>query len=152
MTTINWKYKGKNIDSIDKVPEGAIGIIYKITNITNGKYYYGRKTILSLRKRKLTKKEQALSENGKKKVTREVKEVSGWKKYCGSNKPLLEDIKNGDKYKKEIIQFCFSKAEMTYYETVAIICNGGLLDENCYNSWCSMRCYSYQLIKTIDEQ
>lgn len=148
---MNWKYKGKVVDNISKIPEGAIGIIYKITNLDNNRYYFGRKTIVSLRKRKLTKKEKQEPENNRKTFVRELKETSGWQKYNGSNKPLLEDIKNGAKIKKEIVKYCFSKAELTYYETEAIICNGALLDENCYNSWCSMRCYSHQLTKTIDE-
>lgn len=143
---INWIYQGKAITDINQIPKNAIGIIYKITNLTNNKYYYGRKTILSLRKKKLTLKEKQLPENKRKSVKHVITESSGWKTYKGSNKPLLNDIKNGDKYIKEIIYFCTSKAEMTFYETRAIVCSDCMLTTDCYNDWFSAKVYKAHLL------
>jgi hypothetical protein len=143
---VNWTYNNKEITSIEQFPEGAIGIIYRIDNLTNGRYYFGRKTCISKRKKKLTIAEKKLEENKRKTFKYEVSETSGWKSYKGSNKPLLSDIAKGDKFKKEIIQFCFSKAEMTFYETRAIICSTCLLSEDCYNDWVSCKVYKSHLM------
>ena len=79
--TINWIYNGIIIDDISKTPLNCIGFIYKITNLTNSKYYFGRKTIKSNKKKKLTMKEKALLENKRKtfscrKITRENRILS----------------------------------------------------------------------------
>ena len=144
--TNHWIYNGKEITSIDQFPDGAIGIIYRIDNLTNGKYYFGRKTCISKKKKKLTIAEKKLEENKRKTFKYEVSETSGWKTYKGSNKPLLADLAKGDKFTKEIIQFCFSKAEMTFYETRAIICSTCLLSEDCYNDWVTCKVYKSHLI------
>lgn len=141
-----WTHNGKVIDSIDKLPKGCIGIIYRIDNLSNNRYYFGRKTIISRRKKKLTAKEKLLPENNRKTFKYEETETSGWKSYKGSNKPLLLDIKNGAKYKKEVIHFCFSKAELTFYETRAIACSDCMLTEDCYNDWFSAKVYKSHLI------
>lgn len=143
---VKWTYKGKAIDSVNDFPVGAIGIIYKITNLTNSKYYFGRKTCISIRKKKLTLSEKKLPENKRKIFKYEITETSGWRTYKGSNKPLLADIDKGDNYKKEIIHFCFSKAEMTYYECKAIVCSDCMLTEQCYNDWYSSKVYKSHLI------
>ena len=144
--TVHWTFNGEIVDTIDKFPKGAIGIIYRIDNLSNGKYYFGRKTCISNRKKKLTLAEKKLEENKRKTYKYEITETAGWKNYKGSNKPLLADLAKGDKYKKEIIQFCFSKAEMTFYETRAIICSTCLLSDSCYNDWVSCKVYKSHLM------
>ena len=147
--TNHWTYNGKEITSIDQFPQGAIGIIYRINNLSNGKYYFGRKTCISKKKKKkkLTIAEKKLEENKRKTFKYEVSETSGWKTYKGSNKPLLSDLNKGDKYEKIILQFCFSKAEMTFYETRAIACSDCMLTEDCYNDWFSAKVYKSHLIE-----
>lgn len=144
----NWKYKGKEVKSLEDCPKDVLGFIYKIKNLSNGKYYLGRKTMASMRKKRLTKKEKLLSEN-KRKTFKQVIVESDWKKYCGSSKPLLEDIKNGDKYSREILRYCFTKAELTYYEAKEILCSDCLLDAGGnYNLWVSAKIYSAHLLKS----
>lgn len=142
-----WTYLGKEVSSLSQMPVGTLGIIYKIHNLTTGKYYIGRKGVSSNRKRKLTAKEKLLPENKRKTVIIEQKESSGWKTYCGSNLELKEEIKNGHEIKKEILYFCFSKAEITYMETKEILCSGALIDVNSYNGWIKATVYKKNLIK-----
>lgn len=140
---VPWTFEGKEVKSI---PEDVLGFIYKITT-EEGRYYYGRKTVWSVRKKKLTKKEKLLPENKRKTFKRELTE-SNWRNYTGSNKVLNSDIKKGLKYEKEIITFCSSKAEMTFYEARAIICSDALLTDRCYNDWGSFKIYKKHLLKS----
>lgn len=142
---INWIYNKKEILSIDQLPEEVIGFVYKITNTTNGKVYYGKKSVRTVKKKKLTKTEKLLPENKRKTFKYELSEYSGWKKYTGSNDVLNDDIKKGDKYKKEIVKLCRSKAELTYEELKLIICTNCLKSDDCYNAWVSAKIFSRML-------
>lgn len=129
---VNWTYNNKEIKSIADCEPNALGFIYEITNITKNKKYLGRKTI---------RKPNYTSGVNKGKP----KGFYTFTSYCGSSKSLLEDIKNGDKYKKEIIRWCFTKAELTYYESQAIYCSDSLIREDFYNFWCKSTVYSKHL-------
>lgn len=131
--TINWFFQGKEIKSILDCEPNTLGFIYEITNLSNNKRYLGRKTI---------KKPNYTSGVNKGKS----KGNYVFTTYCGSSKSLLEDIKNGDKYRKEIIRWCYSKAELTYYESQAIYCSNSLIDESYYNFWCKSTVYSKHLV------
>lgn len=128
-----WTFNKKEINSSEDLPENSIGFIYKITNETNGKIYYGRKTFRGISKKKLTKKEKLEPENKRKIYKYVSREYKGWLDYNGSCIPLLEDIAKGHKIKKEIVRICYSKSELTYYEVKAIICSDCLEREDCYN-------------------
>lgn len=130
---INWTYNGKEIDNISKTPEGSISFIYKIT-LSDGRYYIGRKTM---------KKPNYTSG----KLKGQSKGEYSWKTYTGSSKELTALIKSGATYKKEILKFCFSKAETTYEETRTILCNDALTDTNCFNFWIKATIYSKHLNK-----
>lgn len=114
-----WKYKGKNIKSIEDMPEGAYGFVYilEVKDKENKKrFYLGKKNLFFERKVSLTKKEIAALANKRLKRYKYVTKESDWYEYEGSCKPLNEDIKNGAKIKKTILEFCFSKRELTYKE------------------------------------
>lgn len=143
----NWTFNGQEITSFSQMPEGTLGFIYKIHNLDTGKYYIGRKTVSGNKKRKLTAKEKLLPENKRKTVIIEHKESPGWKTYNGSNEVLKAEIKKGDKVVKEILHYCFSKAEITYLETREIICSGALVDELSYNGWVKATIYKKFLLK-----
>lgn len=107
---MDWTYKGKKIDSTDDMPEGAVGFVYEVTYTPLKKKYIGKK-ILEV-KRKLAPLK------GKKRVRRVTKE-SDWKNYFGSNdeiKKLLQENKHQN-FKREILEFAFSKVQLTYIET-----------------------------------
>ena len=103
---MSWTYQGKPVESISDEYEG---FVYLITNTTNNKKYVGKK----LAKFKTTKPPL----KGKKNKRRGYKE-SDWREYWGSSDRLNEDVKNlgEDKFTREILYFCKSRAEMSYIE------------------------------------
>lgn len=125
-----WHY---NSSQSFEVPESAIAFIYRITNLTNDKFYIGRKMLLSNRKKKLTIKEKALEGNSRKKFKREIKSTN-WENYWGSNDELLNDVKElgEDKFKREILIFTTNKTDTSFYE-MAIQIKEDVLFKNSYN-------------------
>lgn len=110
---MKWKYW----DVIN--PEENFGFVYKITNLTNGKFYIGKKVFWNNKKHKLTKKQLAEQTGPGRKPTFEViKTESDWQTYWGSNKQLLADIKilGEDHFECLILQVCKTKKQLTYYE------------------------------------
>ena len=122
-----WTLNGKDEFA---VPELAYGFTYRIDVIGTPFYYYGQKKLTSTRGR------------GKKAVTKE----SAWRNYEGSSLELKALIKSGKKIKKQILDFAYSKSELTLLETKQIICNGCLEDENSLNRWVYCRVYQKNII------
>lgn len=126
----------KEYDSVDKFPENCIGFVYKITNIKTGKFYIGKKSLYSNIRKKLTKKELAeLSGPGRKPTKKLVTSESNWLVYWGSNKGILQEIKEEgtDSFRKEILKFCFNKKQLTYWEVHFQCINEVLLTDRSYN-------------------
>lgn len=107
--------KEVKIDSIAKIPKEAIGFIYLIETI-DGRKYIGKKNFYSKRKRKFGKKEIAKIRDKRRKHWEYVIKESDWKTYVSSNKKLQEEIKKGLVYKKYILDYAFSKKELSYKE------------------------------------
>jgi hypothetical protein len=107
---MNWVYKGKEISSLEDMPDGAVGFVYEVTYTVENKKYIGKK-ILEV-KRKLPPLK------GKKRVRRVTKE-SDWKAYYGSNEEIKKLLSEGKEkeFKREILEFAFSKVQLTYLET-----------------------------------
>ena len=101
-----WYYENSQVNEL---PEGCEAFVYLITNTTNDKKYIGKK----LAKFKTTKPPL----KGKKNKRRGTKE-SDWREYWGSSDNLKEDIAalGEDKFTREILYFCKSRAEMSYIE------------------------------------
>lgn len=130
-----WLYKDKVIGDISEFPENTYGFIYKITKISDGKFYVGRKNLYSERTKPLTKKE--LSEHtgkGKKPTKKKVVSESDWSIYYGSNSTLKSDVKEFGKeaFKREILHLCSHKKQMTYQELRHQILEGCLESSNSY--------------------
>ena len=126
----------KEYDSIDKFPENCVGFVYKITNIQTGKFYIGKKSLYSNIKKKLTKKELSeYSGPGRKPTKKLVTSESNWMDYWGSNKGILQEIKDlgTDSFRKEILKFCFNKKQLTYWEVHYQCINEVLLTDKSYN-------------------
>ena len=113
---MSWKYKGKEFNETC-IPQGAIGFIYIITAIINGKSvaYIGKKNFFANIKRPMGKKALAMSTDKRlKKYTRELR--PDFMKYYSSNKTLKDAHKAGVVIKREILMICYSAMELTYQE------------------------------------
>lgn len=142
-----WQYKGMYITELKHVPPDTYGFVYKIDIEHEGKHYYyiGQKKLISVRKRKFTKKEIAAMPNKRAKKWELVSSEMPWQSYTGSNKQLNSLIKEftekGLKMKKEILYYTKSALELKFLEAKEIICSGGLEDEQCFNDGVSLRQY-----------
>lgn len=114
-----WEYK----EEFDE--NEYFGFVYRIENLLNGMFYFGKKQF-SFRKRHKLKSRK----NAKIKVKK-----SDWEDYYGSSKVLLEDIQKYGKenFKRIIVKLCKTKSEQTYYENYFIYENHNLLNPLCYN-------------------
>jgi hypothetical protein len=104
------------------IPPNSFGFVYKITNTESGKFYIGKKQLIYRRKKKLTKKE--LNELTDKRLSKfkYTEKESDWATYNGSCKELLSDIRDGKPIEKEILMFCPTKSQLTYFETKYQFC------------------------------
>jgi hypothetical protein len=112
-----WTYKGKVFGELD-IPEGAIGFIYHMTAIIDGKSvaYIGKKNFFANIKRPLGKKALAVTTDKRlKKYTRVIK--PDFLNYYSSNAILKKAHKEGVAIKREILMICYSGMELTYQET-----------------------------------
>ncbi len=130
---IEWTFDDREVLSLADMPTNTLGFIYKISlEDGTGRYYIGRKTAL---KPKYT--------SGK--LKGQSKGEYPWRSYHGSSVELNKLIKEGVKYRKEIIKFCSSKAEISYEETKEIICGGALTDPLAFNFWVKSLIYAKHL-------
>ena len=109
---MTWYYKKKIIENL---PDDCVGFVYLITNLTNGRMYIGKK----LAKFTKTSYKTVTLKNGNKKKKRiKTKIDSDWRDYYGSNNELNDDVKKlgAEKFKREILYYCKSKAECSYVE------------------------------------
>ena len=108
------------------------GFIYKITNLTNDKKYIGKKQCKSIRKRPPLK--------GKKNKRHEKIETD-WKTYTSSSNELNKDLEQlgKDSFKFEILRWCDSKWELSYYEARLQFKEEVLLRNDYYNGIINVR-------------
>ena len=121
-----WSYKGADVPN--DLSE-YIGFVYLITNLISNKKYIGKK-LLKFKKTKTIK--------GKKKKSLVE---SDWRTYWGSNDELKEDVKKlGEvNFKREVLIFCKSKGELSYFELKEQVLAGVLESDEYYNSWIMAR-------------
>lgn len=115
-----WLYKNKQVHRLADIPKGVVGFIYLIVNQDTGEWYVGKKSVLSFRTMPPLK--------GMKRKRKVVKE-SDWLTYSSSNKLVKEWISPH----KEILEYCYTKKQLTYREMQAIVCMNGLEDPKCLN-------------------
>ena len=115
-----WKYRKTYVTQLDQMPEGVIGFVYIIINPDTLEWYVGKKFTQSLRTLPPLK-----GQTRKRKVVKE----SNWLTYQSSN----DTVKAWVSPMKEILEYCYSKKELTFREIQAIICMQGLEDDKCLN-------------------
>jgi len=103
---VQWTYQNQ---IVEEIPEGYIGFVYLITNLTTGQKYIGKKLAQFKRTKPPLK--------GKKLKRRSVVE-SDWRDYWGSSDRLNADVQalGPGNFTREILYLCKSKAEMSYLE------------------------------------
>ena len=109
---MTWHFQGTPVDSL---PEDCVGFVYLITNTVSGRKYIGKKLA---KFSKTTQKTVKLKNGSKKKKKIRSKVDSDWRDYYGSSPELSKDVAaiGSDKFTREILYFCKSKAECSYVE------------------------------------
>lgn len=146
-----WLLKGK---CLKKQPQDYYGFVYRITVADSddlpqdmrGRIYIGKKAFTHKKKTRLSRKKRLATG---KRIERTLVD-SKWLSYYGSNKQLLEDVKNfGDKYfKREILHLCFNKAQLSYYEIKEQIAHN-VLSCNSYNGWIGCKIFKNRFTQNI---
>ena len=114
-----WLYQGKEVLSLEDLPQNTYGFIYISIHQPTGKSYIGKKSLFHNVRKKLTKKQLVeQTGRGRKPTTEIVQKESDWKTYYGSAKPILDLIKEGkqEEFTREILQLVSNKKLLTYYE------------------------------------
>lgn len=123
-----------------EIPEYFLGFVYKITDFSGEeeKYYIGKKLAKTMKKFPPLKGQ---------KRNRRIEKDTDWKSYTGSSDSLNKKIEEEgkEKFKFEIIKFCYSKSELAYFETKQIIDEDALLKENYYNGILACKIKSFKL-------
>ena len=111
---MSWIYQGKEFTE-DHIPDGAIGFIYMMTSIIDGKAYsyIGKKNFFSNVKTKLSKK--AMPTDKRMKTYKRVRK-SAYQNYYSSNETLKKAHKDGVLINRNILKICHSKTELSYQE------------------------------------
>jgi hypothetical protein len=102
----------------EMIPENAVGFIYEMTAVIEGKLvkYIGKKNFYSIRKKKFGKKAIAAMTDKRAKKYTMVKKTD-YEKYYSSNEVLKKAHKEGISIVRTILKICYSKTELTYQET-----------------------------------
>lgn len=113
---MGWRYN--NVEFNDAmIPEFAVGFIYIMTAVIDGKSvsYIGKKNFFTKIKRPLGKKALAMTTDKRlKKYSHVIK--PDYVNYYSSNKVLKDAHKAGVVIKREILRICYSQMELTYQE------------------------------------
>ena len=120
---MTWLYQGREFTEEDI--GDAYGYVYCITNSTNSRKYIGKKFFSKAGYKQV---------KGKRK---KIRKPSDWLTYWGSNKTLLEDIKNlgEERFTREILYLCKTRSDCAYLELREQIDNRVLESDSYYNDW-----------------
>ena len=132
---MTWTHKGHTVETL---PEDCIGFVYEITNTLSGKRYIGKK----LAKFSKTTYKTVKLKNGTKKRKRIRNKIdSDWQTYYGSNDQLNKDVAalGQDNFTREILYYCYSKAECSYIEAREQFTRKVLESEEYYNGHIQVR-------------
>jgi hypothetical protein len=111
---MSWIYEKKEFTE-DMIPEGAVGFVYEMSAIIDGKTvrYIGKKNFYADVKTKLSKKN--IPTDKRLKTYKRVKKAT-YQNYYSSNDVLKKAKKDGILIRREILEICFSKLSLSYAE------------------------------------
>ena len=140
---MTWTYQGQ---VVNELPEDCVGFVYCITNIVSGRQYIGKKLA---KFSKTTYKTVKLKNGTKKKKKIRGKIESDWQTYYGSSVELSADIAQlgVDKFTREILHYCNSKAQTSYVEAREQFDRKVLESKDYYNGQISVRVHGSHIIK-----
>jgi len=132
---MTWYYQGT---LVEQLPEDCVGFVYLITNNLTGRMYVGKKLAKFA---KTSYKTVKLKNGNKKRKKIRSKIASDWQEYYGSSTELTEDIntQGPDKFTRQILYYCKSKAECSYIEAREQFSRKVLESNDYYNGQISVR-------------
>jgi len=142
---MTWLFEGQVIDTL---PDDCIGFVYLITNTVSGRKYVGKK----LAKFSKTTYKVVKQKNGTKKRKKIKSKIdSDWQTYYGSNDELKKDVESlgSDKFIREILYYCNSKAQTSYLEAKEQFDRKVLETTDYYNGQISVRVHGSHIINKI---
>jgi Putative endonuclease segE, GIY-YIG domain len=140
---MTWTFQGQ---VINELPEDCVGFVYCITNMLTGRKYIGKKLA---KFSKTTYKTVKLKNGNKKKKRIRSKIDSDWQEYYGSSPNLTADINTlgKDKFSREILYYCKSKAETSYIEAREQFDRKVLESDDYYNGHIQVRVHGSHIKK-----
>jgi hypothetical protein len=117
----------------EMIPENAVGFVYLMTAIVDGKFvkYIGKKNFYADVKTKLGKKEMPTDKRLKQ--YKRVRKFT-YKNYYSSNEVLKAHKQSGGEIQRIIIEFAYSKIQLTYLECKHLFMEEVLEDESYLNN------------------
>ena len=141
-TDMQWIYRN---ESVTELPTDCVGFVYLITNTENGRMYVGKK----LSRFKTTRYKMHTQKNGKK-VRKKIRGAvsSDWQDYYGSSDQLNRDVETlgKDRFRREILYYCRSKAELNYVEAREQFARKVLESDQYYNGHIRVRVHGSLII------
>ena len=136
---MTWLFESQEIEAL---PDDCVGFVYLITNLTNNRKYIGKKLA-----RFKTSKPPLKGRKNRRRGTKE----SDWREYYGSNDELNEDVKNLgiENFKREILFYCYSKAECSYIEAREQFRHQVLEKEEYYNGHIQVRVHGSHILNKL---
>jgi hypothetical protein len=140
-----WLFEG---NQIEQLPEDCIGFVYLITNTVTGRKYIGKKLA---KFSKTTYKTVKLKNGTKKKKKIRGKIESDWQTYYGSSDELTKDVETlgADKFTREILHYCNSKALTSYLEAKEQFDRKVLESDDYYNGHIQVRVHGSHIKNKI---
>ena len=139
---MQWIYKN---EPVEQLPEDCVGFVYIITNTISGRMYVGKK----LARFKTTRYKMHTQKNGKK-VRKKIRGAvaSDWQEYYGSSDQLNRDVEllGRDRFRREILYYCRSKAECNYIEAREQFTRKVLESDQYYNGHIRVRVHGSLII------
>jgi hypothetical protein len=139
---MQWIYKN---EPVEQLPTDCVGFVYIITNTVSGRMYVGKK----LARFKTTRYKMHTQKNGKK-VRKKIRGAvaSDWQEYYGSSDQLNRDVESigRDRFRREILYYCRSKAECNYIEAREQFSRKVLESDQYYNGHIRVRVHGSLII------
>lgn len=142
---MTWLYEGIEVNTL---PDDCVGYVYCIMNTVSGRKYIGKKLA---KFSKTTYKTIKLKNGTKKKKKIRLKVDSDWQLYWGSNDQLKADVAQlgSDKFIREILYYCTSKAQCSYLEAREQFTRRVLETDEYYNNIINLRVHGSHIINKI---